>query len=95
MFKKQDDDFDEMLADPIRRRARIASLSKRRTVVFICASVVGICALLEIWSGGKAAAGGVFTAAISISISLKMESDLRLLRAIDRLQKGSDERPVA
>jgi hypothetical protein len=53
MFKKQDDDFDELVADPVRRRAQIVSLSQRRTVVFICASVLAICALIEIWAGGR------------------------------------------
>ncbi len=95
MFAKIDAEFDEMLADPVRRRAKIVSLTKRRTVIFICATVIAICTVLQLWSGSKAAAAAVFSAAAAWSICFKMESDLRLLRAIDRLQKGSDERPVA
>jgi hypothetical protein len=84
-----------MVADPIRRRAQIASLSKRRTIVFICASLLMICAMLGIWLGSKTAAGGVLTAAIFISISLKMESDLRLLRTIERLDKDRHDKTTA
>ena len=95
MFAKSDAEFDEMISDPIRRRAKIASLTWRRTFIFICAAVIATCAVLELWSGSKAAAAGVFSAAVAWSICFKIESDLRLLRAIDRLQKGLDERPVA
>jgi uncharacterized membrane protein len=95
MFKKQDDDFDEMVADPIRRRAQIASLSKRRTIIFICALLLVVFATLGVWLGSKAAAGGVLTAAISISISLKIESDLRLLRTIERLDKDTHDKTTA
>jgi hypothetical protein len=95
MFKKQDEEFDEMAADPIRRRAKIADLSWRRTLIGCCALVIMLAALFEMWGGGKGAIGGVFAAAISWGTFIKHESDLRLLRVIERLHKGSDERPVA
>jgi uncharacterized membrane protein len=95
MFKRQDEDFDEMIADPIRRRAKIADLSKRRILIFWCAVVISVCAIVEMWSGGTAAIGGVFAAAVSWSIGMKMESDLRLLRVIERLQKDKDEKTTA
>jgi hypothetical protein len=94
MFKKQDDDFDEMAADPIRRRKKIADLSKRRVLIGCCAMVISICAVVEIWSKGEAATGGIFAAAVAWSICFKMDSDLRLLRVIERLQKGKDEKPT-
>jgi hypothetical protein len=95
MFKRQDDAFDEIAADPIRRRAKIADLSKRRAIVFWCAVVISVCAIAGIWSGKATATGGIFAAAVSWSIVMKMESDLRLLRVIDRLRKGKDENPSA
>jgi hypothetical protein len=95
MFKKQDEEFDEIAADPIRRRAKIADLSWRRTLLGCCALVMMVAALTGMWSGGRGAIGGVFAAAISFSILLRHESDLRLLRVIERLQKGRDEKPTA
>jgi hypothetical protein len=95
MFTKQDFEFDEMAADPIRRRAKIADLSWRRAMIFWCAMIVSVCAILELWRGSTAAAGGVFAAAVNFSICFKMESDLRLLRVIERLQKNGDAKPTA
>jgi hypothetical protein len=95
MFKRQDEDFDELAADPIRRRAKIADLSWRRTLIGCCALVIMVAAVAEMWSGGKGAIGGVFAAAIAWGTFIKHESDLRLLRVIDRLQRGRDEKPTA
>ena len=93
MFNKSDIRFEEMAADPARRRAAIADLSMRRTVIFWCAAVISVCAVASSWSGKSSDL--IFSAAVSVSILFKFESDLRLLRTIDRLQKGSDEKPVA
>lgn len=95
MSKKYDDDFDEMAADPIRRRARIASLTKRRPFMFCCVMVIFVCAVIEMWNGEKRAISEVFAAAIFWGVFIKQESDLRLLRVIDWLQKGKDEKPLA
>jgi hypothetical protein len=91
MFKKQDDEFDAMATDPIRRRAQIADLSKRRVMIFWCAVVISICAIAGSWNGK--ATGAIFAAAVSWSVGMKMDSDLRLLRVIERLQKGKDGNP--
>ena len=93
MFTKSDIRFEEMAADPARRRAAIADLSRRRTWIFWCVMVAFIGAIATSWSGKTP--GTIFSAAIMFSILLKFESDLRLLRVIERLHKGSDERPVA
>ena len=98
MFKKQDDNFDEMAADPVRRRATIANLSRSRTLIGCCALVISVCAIVGVSVGGKGAALGVlgvFAAAVNWSVCFKLESDLRLLRAIERLHKGTDEKPMA
>src|ERR1017187_942296 len=95
MFKKQDEEFDEIAVDPIRRRSKIADLSWRRTLIGSCALVIMFAALVGIWSGGRGAIAGVFAAAISWGIFIKHESDLRLLRVVERLQKVGDEKPTA
>ena len=87
MFTKQDNEFDESATDPVRRRAKIADLSWRRTLIGCCALVIMAAAVVEMWSGGRAAVSGVFAAAISWGTFIKYESDLRLLRVIERLQK--------
>jgi hypothetical protein len=95
MFKKEDEAFDETAADPILRRAKIVDLSRRRTLIGCCALVIMVAAIAEMWSGDKGATGGVFAAAIAWGIFIKHESDLRLLRVVERLHKGSDEKPTA
>ena len=95
MFKKCDDDFDEMVADPIHRSAKIADLALRCKLIWWCAVILIVCAGLETYLGAKTAAGAVLCAAIILSICLKMDSDLRLMKAIDRLQKDKDEKPTA
>ena len=95
MFKQSDADYDEMMVDPIRRRARIASLTKRRPFLFCCIMVIVACAVIDMWTGEKGAMTGVFGTAIFWGFYIKLESDLRLLRVIDLLQKGKDEQPSA
>jgi len=51
--------------------------------------------VVEMWNGEKGAIGGVFAAAIFWGTYIKQESDLRLLRVIDWLQKGKDEKSSA
>jgi hypothetical protein len=95
MFKKQDEEFDEIAADPIRRRAKIADLSKRRIIFFWSAIIMSIAVITEIWGGKAGAIGGVFAGAIIWSIGMKIESDLRLLRTIDRLKKDKYDKTTA
>ena len=95
MFKKQDEDFDEMAADPVRRRAKIADLSWRRTWIGCCALVIMFAAVAEMWSGGKEAIAGAFAGAISWGTFIKYESDLRLLRVIERLEKDRHDKTTA
>jgi hypothetical protein len=94
MFKKEDEKFDEIAADPIRRRSAIADRSWRRTLIGSCAWVTSIAALVGILTGGRGAIAGVFCATILWGIFTKEQSDLRLLRVIERLQKSGDEKPT-
>ena len=94
MFNKLDVKFDKMVADPLLRRIRIISLSKGRSLIGVGAMLLSVCALIELWSG-KAPSGLVFAAALNWSICLKLESDLRLLRAIDWLEKDRFDKSTA
>ncbi len=96
MFTKSDKKFDQIAADPARRRDAIARYATQRNITGICAMMIAACAILEILTGRESAAAGVFFAAtVNWIICIKADSDLRLLKVIDRLEKGSDEKPVA
>jgi hypothetical protein len=93
MFAKQDEQFDEMISDSARRRQGIISTSLRRDVLCVCALVATVCALAfffpgRLFGGGAAAIG--FLAAIQWILVFKFESDLRLLRTIERLERRRD-----
>jgi hypothetical protein len=85
MYTKDDKLFEQTAADPVSRRAAIAALSKRHTLIFWCAMVMSVCALAASW-GGKAS-GLIFSAAVVWSIVFKFESDLRLLSSSSRKSK--------
>ena len=89
MFIKQDEAFDQMAADPTRRRMAIVSLSWRRDIMFWAATGMTLCALAIFFMSlqhdrGSAAVG--FAAAVQWMLLFKFESELRLLRTIERLQ---------
>jgi hypothetical protein len=91
MFKKQDEQFDRMAADPARRRKGIDDLSSRRNVLFWCAVVVTLCALAMFFFSNRSSGGGSalgFAAAVQWMLVFKFESDLRLLRVVERLHAG-------
>jgi len=88
MFNKQDEQFDQMAADPARRRAGIADLSSRRNLMFWCAVGMTLCALVTFFMSLRGARGGAavgFAAAVQWMLLFKFESDLRLLRVVERL----------
>jgi len=87
MFTKHDEKFAETAADPVRRLAAITDLASRRTILFWCACVASFAAIASSF-GSKPAGGALaFCAAIQWMLVFKFESDLRLLRVIDRLQR--------
>ncbi len=88
MFARQDEQFDRMAADPARRRAGIADLSLRRSVLFCCAVVMTLCALMVFFGSNRTSGGGAaigFGSATMWMLVFKFESDLRLLRVVERL----------
>lgn len=50
--------------------------------------MISVCAIVGSFSGKSAMAGLSFAAAVQWSICFKFESDLRLLRVIERLHVG-------
>ena len=93
MFTKSDERFDQMAADPTCRRIWIDYFSKLRTIFFWLAIAMSVIAIVSTWNGK--ASEVILVTAIIWSIYIKFESDLRLLRVIERLQKDRDEKPVA
>ena len=94
MFKKSDQKFEAIAADPERRREAIADLSLRRLIVAIGLLFSFVCVIGSSWSG-KESPSTFFAAAIFFTILTRTESDLRLLRVIDRLDKSSGAHPAA
>ena len=96
-MKKYDEYFDMMVANPALRREGIRDLSWRRTLMFWCAVVITLCGLVLLFtsshSSGAGAAGLLFAAAMSWISGSKIDSNLRLLRAIQRLDRRSDDKP--
>lgn len=96
MFTNQDKQFEQMATDPVRRREAIAGLSWRRDVMFWCAVGVTLCALatffisLQKERGGAAAIG--FVATVQWMLLFKFDSDLRLLRVIERLRLSENNK---
>jgi uncharacterized membrane-anchored protein len=92
MFIKEDETFTRTATDPIRRRASIADLTRRRRILFWCAILVSVGLCVSSYVGKSMNVGLAFAAAIQWMICFKFESEIRLLKVIDRLQ-GSDNLP--
>jgi hypothetical protein len=87
-FTKSDDRFVETAVDDTRRASAIADLNNRRVVLFVCLILFIVSAVLAGIAGGTGfGVGGAVFVAFFMSIVFKMESDLRLLKVIDRLRK--------
>jgi len=89
LFKNNDQEFAEIAADPARRRAAIADLAGRCKTVSICAggAAVGlIVATIANPQGTGLLAGCV---ASLWAIAFKFDTDLRLLRVVNRLHGDS------
>ena len=88
--KRLDRQFDEIVADSVRRRAAIITLTRMRTIAYICASFCGLFALAITYlrdNPTKESAVTFGVTAIFWAFGHKYESDMRLLSLIDRLDK--------
>jgi hypothetical protein len=91
---KQDADFVATVADPVRRSTAIADAIKKRTKLLWGVGIITL-GLFAICIFGSRQPDAVIVLVVCVLWMqlFKCESDLRLLRVIDRLQ--SYERPVA
>ena len=87
--------FAEIAADPIRRRAKITELSKRQLISFWVTMLISVLTIPAIWTESTSGRWGVLFIVLSLLTLFKCESDLRLLRVVERLQEGKDEKPAA
>jgi hypothetical protein len=89
LFKNNDLEFAEIAVDPVRRRAAIADLAGRCRTMSLCAGVASgalIVATIANPQGTGVLAGCV---AGLWAIAFKFDTDLRLLRVVDRLHGDS------
>ena len=87
MFTKHDERFAELAAEPRRRAAAIRNLSRVRTIMFWCACLSTLGAVVSNWRGSAVSGISAFTALVPWMLVFKYESDLRLLQVIGRLQQ--------
>ena len=89
MFKNNDQEFAEIAADPVRRRAAIADLAGRCKTSSICAGVAS--AGLIVATIANPPGTGVLAGCVAglWAIAFKFDTDLRLLRVVERLHGES------
>ena len=89
MFKNNDQEFAEIAADPVRRRAAIADLAGRCKTMLFCAG--GASGALIMATIANPQGTGVLAGCVAglWAIAFKFDSDLRLLRVVDRLHGDS------
>ncbi|RLS81222.1 MAG: hypothetical protein DWI05_05640 [Planctomycetota bacterium] len=93
MFKNNDQEFAEIAADPVRRRAAIADLAGRGKTMLFCAG--GASGALIMATIANPQGTGVLAGCVAglWAIAFKFDSDLRLLRVVERLH-GESGRPA-
>jgi hypothetical protein len=95
LFTKSDEQFDQIVADPVRRRTAIADRSKIRAFFFWCAGLLTLLSGASSVEGGKPPVGPFFFSAFFWIFYFKSESELRLLRAIERLYQDKESKTAA
>ena len=94
MTTKLDEEFAEIASDPVRRRGAIAGISRRRAWLSCAVGIMSIVLISVIYFKPEPIdACLVFVCCMIWMQVYKHESDLRLLRVIDRLHK--DDKTVA
>ncbi len=91
MFTKSDVEFDVIASDPSRRRLEISLLTKRRGTLYWAAMLATLAAVGSMFVGRGGYHVVTFNAAMLWIFVLKINSDLRLLRVIDRFHS---DKPV-
>lgn len=93
-FDKADDAFIQAAADDTMRPALIKSTARRRTLLFWCAVVITLCALGMIFAELNNRANNSEVAGVEFGVAVmtwmqvfKCESDLRLLKLVEKLKK--------
>ena len=89
MFKNNDEEFAEIAADPVRRRAAINDLAGRCKTVSRCAGVASVGLIVATIANPQGS--GVLAGCVASlwAIAFKFDTDLRLLRVVDRLHGDS------
>jgi hypothetical protein len=98
-MSKTDQIFDEVVLDPVRRQERIAGIRKIRPWLLAIAVILAlavICGMIDFALRGRPLRAGlpmvlVFVLFVS-TIFLRLEAEMKILRAIDLLQKTSASR---
>ena len=88
-FAKADDAFIQAAVDDSRRQELIKCTARRQTIMFWCAVVISVCAVLMIFNAHNSGSAGVefAVAAMTWMQVFKCESDLRLLKLVDKLKE--------
>jgi hypothetical protein len=79
--------FEQVAADPIRRRAAISTLTKRRNIWFGCASVITLCALSMFFTSTHNRISPIlesFAACMSWITFVLTNSNLRALKLLEQ-----------
>ena len=94
-FTKGDDQFVEKAVDDNRRASALAQMSSARVVLIIFAIFFTLSPVLASFGlGPDYGVGSAVFVAVYWSIALKIESELRFLKLIDRLRKEGRFPPV-
>jgi hypothetical protein len=89
LFKNNDQEFAEIAADPVRRRAAINDLADRCRTVSRCAGFASVAMIVATVANPQGT--GVLAGCVAglWAIAFKFDTDLRLLRVVDRLHGDS------
>ena len=90
LFQRTDNEFIDKGANSARRPAAIQDLTWRRALMFWCAIVCTLSALVCFFFAGSGSHGegpAAFVACVMWIQVMKLESDLRLLKMVEALRK--------
>ena len=94
MFKKSDQAFREQTIDPVFRAAALIKLTQSRNWFLCIGGLMSLIIFAGELLGAPPNSAVILAAAIQWIVFFKMDSDLRLLRVIDLLQKDGKPLPL-